>query len=73
MKTDVLGKRTLCTPTINTVHTDPIHLPRDSTIFPTETPGAEENNTLEDKYGAFFHSLGLDVTHFLLHTKTATT
>lgn len=53
MKTDVLGllrKRTLCTPTKNTVHTDPIHLPRDSTIFPTETSGAEENITLENKY-----------------------
>lgn len=30
-----------------------MHLSRDSTIFPTETPGAEENNTLEDKYGCF--------------------
>lgn len=32
----------------NTLHTDPIHLPRDPTIFPTETPGNENKDHLED-------------------------
>lgn len=53
MKTDVLGlfwKRTLCTPTKNTVHTDTIHLPRDFAVFLTGTPGPEESNTSENKY-----------------------
>lgn len=63
----------------NTLHTDPIHLPRDPTVLPTEITGTKENNESENIYkrrsicevGAFFHSLGLAFTNFLLHTKTA--